>query len=301
MAASSPLLLRRERSAAAMHREHDQQDLARGSKWIYAMQTCGKPTYVAQLESQLRTWAANANVEERLLIIGGPHDNGQGQLACSDGPDGQLCKEATVLYRSAIRAEELGADWLLHVIDDAYIVLPRLWKALESFNPADPAVFSDIGCGRSWKYAPENTGAHSLDGGESTKPKGWVEPDYSCETVSRHGGICTAAGYVVSRGALNLLRQNHTLQSFVEDYRGHTNFSAEASASDLASSCLFYSRGVALREWPHGARMVPGSEYAATDVLKDTDIASVHVELTPKARITEYMLELHDVFSAAYA
>ena len=72
-----------------VHLANDQQDLARGSKWIYAMQTCGKPTYVAQLESQLRTWAANANVEERLLIIGGPHDNGQGQLACSDGPDGK--------------------------------------------------------------------------------------------------------------------------------------------------------------------------------------------------------------------
>merc|ERR1719197_1640180 len=102
-------------------------------KWIYAFQTCKRESYVRQLEKQLSTWAAGVK-KEQLLIVGGPHDNGEGKLPCAEDSHGQNCKEATVLYRAAGRAEEVGADWLFHVIDDAYVFLPRVYKVMDQFD-----------------------------------------------------------------------------------------------------------------------------------------------------------------------
>ena len=188
-----------------------------------------------------------------------------------------------MLYRAASRAEEVGADWLFHVIDDAYIFLPRVWKALEAVNPENPVVFASFGCGRPWKNAPES------DNGLKVQPKGWVEPSFHCDKVWRHGGICTGAGYIVSRGGLRRLQQGRTLSDFVKDYLKHT----QGRASDLASTCLFYDRGISVRNWPSGARM-GNSDAAATQIAKDRSVAMVHIAFKDKSQIPGYMKQLHE-------
>jgi hypothetical protein len=265
--------------------EHQRQQ----QRWIYAFQTCALPQYVNQLQGQLRTWAANIS-KDNMLIIGGPYDNGDGRFACDEGPSGQNCKEATVLFRAAGHAKKVNADWLFHVIDDAYVFLPRVKKVMEGFDPSEPVVFAGFGCGRAWKYHEES------NGGKKPKPANWEEPEYHCEAAWRQGGICTGAGYIVSRAALELLPRNHTLASFVQNYLSLT----VGRSSDISTTCLLYDRGITVRPFPEtGLNMAnaggEGRENNAEKVVAGARNGLVHIAMRDHAMTPLFMDELYKV------
>jgi hypothetical protein len=254
-------------------------------KWIFAVQTCAKESYVRQLETQLSTWLKPVD-KDNVLIVGGPHNNGNKAFACEEGPRGQNCKEASVLYRGAALAEKVDADWLFHVIDDAYVFLPRVKKAMEAFDPSEPKVFADFGCGMYWEHHKES------HGGKIPKPNGWVEPKESCKRVEREGGICTGAGYIVSRGALKLLRRNHTLPSFVEHYISQS----KGRASDLTSTCLFYDRNITVGHWSQFTMAQTRTGTTAESIVAEQNFGLVHVNFGgDKAAIPPFMQKLYAV------
>jgi hypothetical protein len=277
---SEEVISKTRKTGTKVHKKEHQS----AHKWIFAVQTCAQESYVRQLETQLSTWLSPVN-KDHVLIVGGPHNNGDRAFACDEGVHGQNCKEASVLYRSAGLAEEVDADWLFHAIDDAYVFLPRVEEAMASFDPSEPRVFANLGCGAFWEHHKES------QGGKIPKPTDWVEPQASCKRVEREGGICTGGGYIVSRGALKLLRRNHTLPSFIEHYVNQS----KGTASDSTSTCLFYDRNITVGPLPEGVIMAQArTDTTAESIVAEHSYGLVHVHLGgDKAAIPAFMRKLH--------
>jgi hypothetical protein len=269
---------------------------------LFGIESCTHPDFEAMLDAQLGSWARRVGTD-RIIISGGQKDSGPERI-CAEENTGtaRLCKEATMLYRAAVRAEHEGFEWLVGLHEDSFIRRNRL-QTLSDLDPDLPVVLSGFGCGQNWTYHK------SSNNGTESRPSSWVEPERSCYEVETGGGMCSSAAFFVSRGALLKLRGNHTLEEFVAFHKA----ASISTQTDIATSCLLLQvGGIDIRPLPSGelgeeinANNANGSDDDFTyEDIKDslTQIGNnglgwVHVNL-PKQRVPEAMHHLDRMFNA---
>lgn len=123
-----------------------------------------------KLEACLTTWAADLSQDQLQIIGSKPKDERQAKLAqwdeasdCGDSHDAGACKDSVGLAN----AYEKGADWVMLVGTDNYVMPENVESVLSSYNSSQPMVLGIKGCG-------------------------------DCPA----GGLCGGGGQVISRGAL---------------------------------------------------------------------------------------------------
>lgn len=268
---------------------------------IFGIEACTAPAFEAMLDAQLDSWARRVGTD-RIIISGGRKDTGPERI-CAEVNQGyaRLCKEATMLYRAAVRAEHEGFEWLAGLHEDSFVRLNML-PALKGLDPDRPVVLSGWGCGQNWTYHKESKN------GTMPLPSGWSEPTGSCYEVETGGGICSAAAFFVSRGALLKLRGNRTLEEFVALHKA----ASISDQTDMATSCLLLQMGgIDIRPFPSGesgeeinVQNVNGTgsdgNFTYSDIEKSlAKIARfgwVHVNL-PKDHVPEAMRHLDRMFN----
>lgn len=273
-------------------------------KMIFGIEACTAPAFEAMLDAQLDSWARRVGTD-RIIISGGDKDTGP-QRICAEVNKGyaRLCKEATMLYRAAVRAEHEGFKWLVGLHEDSFVRLNML-PALNGLDPDRPVVLSGWGCGQNWTYHKESKN------GTMPLPPGWQDPVGSCYEVETGGGICSSAAFFVSRGALLKLRGNRTLEEFVALHKA----ASISEQTDMATSCLLLQMGgIDIRPFPVGESGEEinvqnfngtGSDgnFTYSDIEKGlTKIGKdgfgwVHVNL-PKDHVPEAMRHLDRMFNA---
>jgi len=271
---------------------------ASSSKIFFGIETSHGETWTNQVQAQLETWAADIP-KESMMTVGGPYD----ETPCEQR--NSACKEAVLMYRARIRMQELGADWLLALHEDAYVVLEHMSK-LEQVDPRTPQILSMVGCGQGWEYHPESKN------GTVPRPEDYVEPQFVCESVWKHGSLCSAAGMFVSIGALDAFTHGLTEDEFIKAHRASldpSNIWATEVQCDMPTSCLAHERGVKLvdmstiglgmgqpmnfNEFRTGITDKHMREWLASDRLfGDWDPALVHSNI-PKEDIPQFMRSLH--------
>jgi hypothetical protein len=190
----------------------------------------GKRLFEEMLAAQQGSWGRRVDGRS-FIIAGGSRDTGP-EVICEEGnfPRDRICKEATLLYRAAVRAEQEGYEWLLGLHEDSFVRLD-LVEQLKEVDPDDPVVFSYFGCGQNWTYHAESRN------GTVPIPDDWREPPRSCDAVERLGGMCSAASFVVSRGALLKIKGDRTLKQFVQFV---ADLGDKSDQTDIATSCLMH-------------------------------------------------------------
>jgi hypothetical protein len=262
---------------------------------LFGIESCTHPDFEAMLDAQLESWVRRVGTD-RIIISGGQKDTGPDRICGEENsPTARLCKEATMLYRAAVRAEHEGFEWLAGLHEDSFIRLNRL-QSLSDLDPDLPVVLSGSGCGQNWTYHK------SSKNGTEPQPSSWVEPDRSCYEVETGGGMCSSAAFFVSRGALLKLRGNRTLEEFVTFHRA----ASTSHQTDIATSCLLLQvGGIDIRPLPSdsmkeiNARNVNGSDghftyedikYGLTQIGSN-DLGWIHVNL-PKQQVPIAMRHL---------
>jgi hypothetical protein len=201
------------------------------SQVMVGFHTSFVPKYTDRLESQLSTWAAHIP-SNHILVAGGKHDNIGAVTGCPDDRS-QTCKDAAILYAAASRAAETGAEWFVGVHEDAYVRMEDLAKALPRIER--PVMVTGTGCGQSWTYHKDNVNG-------TRPPHDWVEPNFACESVKRHGGLCTGPAYFINRLALKKLKGNSDrFETFLQEYVSHFQGPQEQllGSSDRLMGCVF--------------------------------------------------------------
>jgi len=275
---------------------------AGGANILYGLESCNKSAYNSMVETQLTTWGSSLP-RENFVIVNGARDDYNDKVVdeespCTDEPSELACKEAVMMYRAASRVRSIGADWLAVGQDDKYIWPQEFENALSKHDPRKPAVLAVVGCGKGWQHHEESKN------GTEPRPKGWVEPEFSCKAVYEQGSICGGATYIVSRGALELLTKGSTSQSFVADFLSH---SVKGTNSDLAASCFFYSRGISISTdldiINRFVELSPSEADSSEDasfvnlLSKDTPPLTAHLHFN-KENIPSVMKNIYSTFSS---
>jgi len=173
------------------------------------------------VKAQQATWGRNMT-REQFIIVGGINDDGNAglssQLVCDDVQSGLNCREAVIIDRAINRAATRKSDWLVVTEDDHYFFLKSFQHHLAGQDPEKPQVFTfGFGCGQTAK------------GGSP-----------SCPAVNEGGGICAGGSYIISRGALQLMRAGKSSEDFIHEFEN----SSINGQSDLTVSCMFYKRKI---------------------------------------------------------
>jgi hypothetical protein len=275
-----------------------------GPKMLFGIEACTAPAFEAMLDAQLDSWARRVGTD-RIIISGGHKDTGPERI-CAEVNQGhaRLCKEAAMLYRAAVRAEHEGFEWLIGLHEDSFVRLSML-PALNHLDPDRPLVLSQWGCGQNWTYHRESRNGTRLP------PSDWREPVGSCYEVETRGGICSAAAFFVSRGALLKLRGNRTLEEFVALHKA----ASISGQTDMATSCLLLQMGgIDIRPFPSGESGEELNVWNVNGTGSDGDVTYsdvekgltkignngfgwVHVNL-PKNHVPEAMRHLDRMFNA---
>jgi len=275
----------------------------KGPKMLFGVESCIRPDFEAMLDGLLGSWGRRVP-NDSFIISGGSRDSGPENI-CAESNTGssRLCKEATMLYRAAERAEREGHEWLAGLHEDSFLRLSRL-RLLKKLDPNEPVVLAGFGCGQFWKHHRES------ENGTIPKPDIWVEPDRSCPEVEANAGICSCATFYVSRGALLKMRGNRTLREFVDMHRG----ASVSRQTDLATSCFLRKLGIPIQYFPTGL------EGFSMDIFDEGDspeytyeglkarssrsergfpegIAWIHVN-TPKEKVPGVMRHLDQIFNS---
>eukprot|EP00928_Gymnodinium_smaydae_P007517 TRINITY_DN12699_c0_g1_i1.p1 TRINITY_DN12699_c0_g1~~TRINITY_DN12699_c0_g1_i1.p1 ORF type:complete len:276 (+),score=51.04 TRINITY_DN12699_c0_g1_i1:657-1484(+) len=196
------------------------------------------------VKAQLHTWARGLP-REQLIVVGGPFDDRHhgvirdedDEYQCQESQASLACKEGLMLWRASKRVESTGAGWLMVSQDDKYVWREELEEAMKRYDPDTPQVLGSFGCGRAWKNNPDS------DGGEKPFPRGWSEPEYSCDDVYEKGGLCGGSTFLVSRAALRQIRRKGQKPAdFAKEFA--TISKSRGGTSDIYTSCLMYDRGV---------------------------------------------------------
>ena len=232
----------------------DSSRLQGKTKVLYGIATCALPKFTKIMDAVLDTWAASLP-REQLVIAGGVHDDFADGLVDYSTPCGEhwswfWCKEATVLYRAARRAEELDVDWVQVMQEDKYVWPAQVEAQLSKYNPEEAVVLAAYGCSQHWEFH------ESSQGGKNPRPDAWPDSN-NCAEVNRFGAMCGGPSYFVSRGMLKaLLEGSENLTDFLVRYRTASHGSkADMASSDIMSTCFFY------RQVPDGNWRNRGTSY----------------------------------------
>jgi hypothetical protein len=189
------------------------------------------------------------------------------------------------------------------------VVLEKM-PNLAKLDARTPQILSMVGCGQGWEYHRESKN------GTLPKPEGYIDPTYVCESVWKHGSLCSAAGMFVSIGALDALTHGLTEDEFIKAHRdslGPVQRSNPQVQCDMPTSCLAHERGVKLdamnqpglglgmgqpmnwNEFEKGVTDEYMREWLASDrMYGDWNPALIHVNI-PKEQIPSFMHSLHRV------
>jgi len=273
---------------------------ATSSKIVFGIETSNGEIWTDQVQAQLETWAADIP-KEFMMIVGGPY----GKTPCEERDSS--CKEAVLMYRARSRMQQLNAGWLLALHEDAYVVLEHMPK-LKELDPRTPQILSMVGCGQGWEYHPESKN------GTVPRPDGYIEPKRVCDSVWKHGSLCSAAGMFVSIGALDALTHGLREDEFIKAHRDSLDPTLRVYTEvqcDMPTSCLAHERGVKLaamsmiglgmgqpmsyKEFETGVTDEHVRNWLASDrMYGDWDPTLIHVNI-PKQDIPSFMRSLHRV------
>jgi hypothetical protein len=257
---------------------------------LYGIESCNGSHNVDMVDAQLKTWGKDLP-RENLIIVGGPRNDvaagveAEDAFTCGDQLEDLACKEGLLLWRAIARMERVSAKWLVVGQDDKYIWRKALDRALLEYDADEPQVLASFGCGKAWNYS------EGSKGGAVAPPPTWTETQFTCEAVYRSGGICGGPTFMVSRGALRLLRkEGQTAAEFKNEYLLPKGVGRE---SDLFSSCFFYRRNIPQRV----AEIIKRTRESEGIEGKDphTELRSpVAVHVTgPRGRVADFILKTH--------
>eukprot|EP00931_Biecheleriopsis_adriatica_P076478 TRINITY_DN50175_c0_g1_i1.p1 TRINITY_DN50175_c0_g1~~TRINITY_DN50175_c0_g1_i1.p1 ORF type:complete len:356 (-),score=57.82 TRINITY_DN50175_c0_g1_i1:50-1051(-) len=135
------------------------------------------------LEACLKTWGSRLGrgelqvigIDSKLADYGDPMSltriNFDLAPECPDNHDGGACKDAVGL----VNGLKAGADWVVLLGTDNYIVPSNVREALKAYDPAEPMILGIQGCGSD---------------------------------MCQGGGLCGGGGQIASRGALLQMIRN---------------------------------------------------------------------------------------------
>lgn len=118
---------------------------------LFSIQTGPNQKLMQRLQACLSTWAADLQPKELQIVGRAPRaSSGEADLAswdeagrCGDNHDAGVCKDAVAL----VAGFKSGADWVMLVGDDNYVLPSNIRSALEHFNASDPMILGIPGCG----------------------------------------------------------------------------------------------------------------------------------------------------------
>jgi len=141
---------------------------------------------ISSVEAALSTWGAQLPPEQvQVMGIATPADSGLARLAhwdkasqCDDNHAGGACKDVAGL----VHGYKKGADWVILVGADNYVMTRNLAQELGTRDPSKPEVLGIKGCG-----------------------------------VCSGGGLCGGGGQIFSKAALQKMMQNGELDFEAEE------------------------------------------------------------------------------------
>jgi len=186
-------------------------------KVAYGVFTSPLEKYAEQMKAVADTWAQDVP-PQKLLVVGvngsAPGVTYKQAPGCQDGHvsnPGISCKEATLLTTGY----ELGADWVVVVGSDNYVLPRNIEEQLEKADKTTPQILGIFGCG----------------GGQF------------CE--DHKGGLCGGGGYAISRGALDKMvgQGEEASENFIKESM-NTASTVSGYWSDQVTSCIARRHGV---------------------------------------------------------
>lgn len=135
-----PALLRPTMSAA---------ELKGNVEVVYSIGASNKPERRSRIQAILNTWASR--IPPRRLLFVGHEPNETEKLRahwavapqCTDNHNGGACKDAVGLTDAFF---DIGANWVVLLGDDNYVVTANLEEALRFHDPMKPMIFAIMGC-----------------------------------------------------------------------------------------------------------------------------------------------------------
>eukprot|EP00747_Dinoflagellata_sp_TGD_P128646 gnl/TRDRNA2_/TRDRNA2_174576_c0_seq5.p1 gnl/TRDRNA2_/TRDRNA2_174576_c0~~gnl/TRDRNA2_/TRDRNA2_174576_c0_seq5.p1 ORF type:complete len:546 (+),score=99.28 gnl/TRDRNA2_/TRDRNA2_174576_c0_seq5:33-1640(+) len=266
------------------------------------------------VDAQLATWGKSI-ARKHFIFVGGDHDDGlwglSTGLTCGDTMEDLACKEAVLIDRAADRIQGTQAEWFVVTEDDHFVFPDSYANLLSNYDPDAPQALTFAwGCGRRWEHHPESRN------GTLPMPDNFVQPTYTCDAVARKGGICSGGSYILSRGALKMIKEHKHLNqhsgSFVDQFLSSIDRGGFGRRhTDVAASCFFYEQGIpqvlvkkAARE---GAVQFQGNTEAEQDAeidmlvrpFNDMKPLSIHFTHEKKRNIPDYMTRVANVLRSA--
>eukprot|EP00747_Dinoflagellata_sp_TGD_P128650 gnl/TRDRNA2_/TRDRNA2_174576_c0_seq9.p1 gnl/TRDRNA2_/TRDRNA2_174576_c0~~gnl/TRDRNA2_/TRDRNA2_174576_c0_seq9.p1 ORF type:complete len:472 (+),score=75.33 gnl/TRDRNA2_/TRDRNA2_174576_c0_seq9:33-1418(+) len=266
------------------------------------------------VDAQLATWGKSI-ARKHFIFVGGDHDDGlwglSTGLTCGDTMEDLACKEAVLIDRAADRIQGTQAEWFVVTEDDHFVFPDSYANLLSNYDPDTPqALTFALGCGRLWEHHPGSKN------GTLPMPRGFDQPTYTCDAVARKGGICSGGSYILSRGALKMIKEHKHLNqhsgSFVDQFLSSIDRGGFGRRhTDVAASCFFYQQGIPQVLVKKAARIDAVTFQGNTEAEQDAEIdmlvrpfndmkpLSIHFTHEKKRNIPDYMTRVANVLRSA--